>query len=112
MSLYSYNKSNDYQITSNNLNNIDSNNYQIDSNYFKNIGQNNNKYETVSYEPFTNEYGNEINNYENQNIINNNIYQTNNDNFQINNNNIIYETNENDNIIQNDIIMIYKLIIM
>ena len=103
MSLYSYNKSNDYQITSNNLNNIDSNNYQIDSNYFKNIGQNNNKYETVSYEPFTNEYGNEINNYENQNIINNNIYKTNNDNFQINNNNIIYETNENDNIIQNDI---------
>ena len=107
MSLYSFSKPNDYQITTNN--NIVSNNYQIDSNYFKENNKNNYKYETVSYEPISNEYKQESNIYQNQNIIND-IYQTNNNNLQINDfdnqiNNNIYEINDNNinNIIQTDI---------
>ena len=88
----------------NNYNNIFSNDYQIVSNYIKQNEQNNYKYETISYEPFSNEIRNEINNYQNES---NNIYQISNNNLQINDfdnqiNNKIYDINNNNNI-QNDI---------
>ena len=83
----------------NNYNNIFSNDYQIDSNFFKKNEQNNYKYETISYEPFSNEIRNEINNYQNES---NNIYQISNNNLQINDfdnqiNNKIYDINNNNN---------------
>ena len=89
----------------NNYNNIFSNDYQIDSNFFKKNEQNNYKYETISYEPFSNEIRNEFNNYQNES---NNIYQISNNNLQINDfdnqiNNKIYDINNNNNNIQNDI---------
>ena len=79
----------------NNYNNIFSNDYQIDSNFFKKNEQNNYKYETISYEPFSNDIRNEINNYQT-----NNIYQISNNNLQIND---FDNQNNNFDLINNDI---------
>ena len=109
MSKYSFSQSYEYPITSNNYNFSIPNNNQISS---LNTNNNINQYDTVSYEPISNNYEiitnnleGKLNNFESNN--NNIIYETNNENYNLNDNNYqisennIFETNEN-NIINNN----------
>ena len=108
MSKFSFSQSYEYPITTNNYNFSIPNNNQISSQEI-NTNNNYNQYDTVSYEPNSNNYEmitnnlqRELNNFGSDN--NNIIYETNNENYIVNDNNYpisennIIETNKNNNI--------------